>query len=551
MGLIYISSESSSFMSALKSNLSSSKETVRKLKSGSQKVVSAVDGHQLSGAAYTAGKELFSELIIPTITRTTNAIEQIEQELQKYQNADRIVANEGELNEDKLNQQLATTKAMKFSVDATASFVKLQARSNPIATVLNTLLNVQRNLDKMSDSFQQDIDHIQKQLRKLYDFNGQTSNLFNNSLTELKIAMQSVVVLNNTVVKDDGSYLLPDGIDKSWFNYLKDPKETKELDDKTLQIAMKEFNDLYSKNPAAALKKIEKDSKLYNYILKMIDSGKLPKKVENAVLGIFAAQKSWDKLPKDIAMKVLASPKFGLYMEKAPLQTQIMVYGSLTKLYDKGWDVLAPLGNVSSVLSKTSAGEKIIAGAKVGLDKFKKIDKVSEFLTKHKTSAKIFSVFGDTLTVCNLSYQEYIDPHSPAYGDVSKALYGGQSRYLIEAGPIEGEQYGGPVGFIFGAGNYFAQGGGLSDVYGVNKIPYVKDFVKWFDGLHTFITKEDTENWLKEQYDIYEKRHEGLKNGDYSGFKAPNSEYKPGIVSQSGSPNSNPNIKRTFPRKGN
>ncbi|MBF8808742.1 MAG: hypothetical protein IC227_11490 [Enterococcus lacertideformus] len=35
------------------------------------KVVSDVDGHQLSGAAYTAGKGLFSELIIPTITRTT------------------------------------------------------------------------------------------------------------------------------------------------------------------------------------------------------------------------------------------------------------------------------------------------------------------------------------------------------------------------------------------------------------------------------------------------------------------------------------------------
>ncbi|MDY4306762.1 hypothetical protein SNF32_03110 [Enterococcus mundtii] len=64
-------------MSALKKKLASSKETINQLKRGSQKVVSAVNGNELSGAAYTAGKGLFSELIIPTITRTTNAIEKL------------------------------------------------------------------------------------------------------------------------------------------------------------------------------------------------------------------------------------------------------------------------------------------------------------------------------------------------------------------------------------------------------------------------------------------------------------------------------------------
>ncbi|MDV7745198.1 MULTISPECIES: hypothetical protein [Enterococcus] len=217
MGLVYVSGESSEFMSALKKNLASSKETIKQLKRGSQKVVSAVNGNELSGAAYTAGKGLFSELIIPTITRTANAIEKIEQELQRYKVADQIVAMEGYLDENKLNQQLATTRVMKASVDTTSAFVRSQAQSNPFVGILETLLNVQRDLDRMSESFQQDIDQLQNKLKKLHNFNAQTSGLFSHSLDELKLAMQGVLVLKNTRVRIDGSYLLPEGINKKWF----------------------------------------------------------------------------------------------------------------------------------------------------------------------------------------------------------------------------------------------------------------------------------------------------------------------------------------------
>ncbi|MGM0291803.1 hypothetical protein [Enterococcus sp. AZ062] len=217
MGLVYVSGESSEFMSALKKNLASSKETINQLKIGSQKIVSAVNGNELSGAAYTAGKGLFSELIIPTITRTTNAIEKIEQELQRYKVADQIVAMEGYLDENKLNQQLATTRVMKASVDTTSAFVQSQAQSNPFVGILETLLNVQRDLDRMSESFQQDIDQLQNKLKKIHNFNTQTSGLFNHSLDELKLAMQGVLVLKNTRVRTDGSYLLPEGINKKWF----------------------------------------------------------------------------------------------------------------------------------------------------------------------------------------------------------------------------------------------------------------------------------------------------------------------------------------------
>ncbi|OJG98869.1 hypothetical protein RV18_GL002731 [Enterococcus termitis] len=208
-------------MNALSKNLASGKEATSQLKSGSQRVVSAVDGHTLAGAAYTAGKGLFSDLIIPTITRVTTAIDTIEQELQKYTTADSSISNEGYLDEDSLSQQIAIKKAMKASVDATSYFVKYQTMRNPVASLLDALFDAQRNLNQISERFQQDIDELTKKLQKLHDFSSQTNGLFSTSLSDMKLAMQGILILNNTTINSDGTYKLPAGTDKSWFTELK------------------------------------------------------------------------------------------------------------------------------------------------------------------------------------------------------------------------------------------------------------------------------------------------------------------------------------------
>jgi len=162
LGLVYSSGESTELIQALTSNLASGKEAVNQLKTGSQKIVSTVDGRTLAGAAYTAGKGLFSDLIIPIIIRITTACEAIEQEIQKYQSADQAISSEGYLNEDNLNQQIATKKAMKASVDFASSVARTASRNNPVASVLDALLDFQRNLNRMSDSIQDNIDQLQK-----------------------------------------------------------------------------------------------------------------------------------------------------------------------------------------------------------------------------------------------------------------------------------------------------------------------------------------------------------------------------------------------------
>lgn len=221
MGLIYSSSESSKLMGALAKNLASGKEALTQLKTGSQTIVEAVDGKSLSGAAYTAGKGLFSELIIPTIKRVTNAADTIEQELQTYKTEDALISSEGYLSEDNLNQQIALKNAMKLSIEGASFVVKLQIKSNPIANILDSLFDFQKNLNQMSENIEQDVADLNRKLKKLHDFSSGTSHLFSTSLNDMKVAMQSVLVLNNTTVKSDGTYSLPAGTDKSWFTKLK------------------------------------------------------------------------------------------------------------------------------------------------------------------------------------------------------------------------------------------------------------------------------------------------------------------------------------------
>ncbi|OEG16948.1 hypothetical protein BCR25_03540 [Enterococcus termitis] len=519
-------------MQALTSNLASGKEATNQLKSGSQKIVAAVDGRTLAGAAYTAGKGLFSDLIIPTITRATTACDAIEQELQKYKSADQTISSEGYLNEDNLNQQIAIKKAMKASVEFASSVAKTASRNNPVAAVLDSLLNFQKNLNRMSDNIQDDIEQLQKKLEKLHSFSSQTSGLFNNSLNDLKIAMQGVLVLDSTIVNSDGSYTLPAGVDKSWFNSLKNTDKLKEMEEKEKNLAIKELNDLFSKNPAAALEKIKNNDRLFSYVIAALD--KFPKGIQDAALNLFIMQESWNQLPKNIAKNVLNNPKFGLYVSKLSLDNQAKVYGSLLHLSDKGWDVLAPLGYVTSILSKSKAGAKVIAGSKVGLTLFKKLDPVSKFVKAHPVAREGLSYGGDTLTIIGYAYEEYTNPKSPAYGDESKALYGGINLFMWNAGPLEGAQYGGPIGALVGTANTLWQYGKYNIINNIpNLVPGEKNDLGW--------NKEsDKREWLDNLYKDYGK-HEASPT---------DKNYRPGVQPESGSPNFNPGTQYT-PNQGN
>ncbi|MEI5993267.1 hypothetical protein [Candidatus Enterococcus mansonii] len=94
----------------------------------------------------------------------------------------------------------------------------------------------------MSNTFEEDIRELQKKLEKLHQFSSQTNSLFASSLNDMKIAMQGVMVLNNTVVNSDGTYQLPAGVDSSWFNQLKEKKQLDALnEDKQPDVGDREY----------------------------------------------------------------------------------------------------------------------------------------------------------------------------------------------------------------------------------------------------------------------------------------------------------------------
>ncbi|MEE9727263.1 T7SS effector LXG polymorphic toxin [Listeria seeligeri] len=525
MGLIYSSTESAELIEAFTSNLASAKEVMVQLKAGSQKIVDAVDGEDLSGAAYTAGKGLFSELILPTINRVTTVHDTVSQELKTYQVADELIADEGYLDEDNLKEQIQTKKMMQNAVEFAADAAAVAARTSIVAAALDAHTDYRKKLDLLSYAFQQDIRELERKSNKLYTFEQQTHALFTNSLKELNVAMQAVTVLNQTTVNSDGTYTLPEGVNKSWFTELKSKEKIKEMEEKTKNEAIKKLNDLFEKNPEQAIKMVREDERLFGYVIGALD--KFPKKIQDAALAIFIAQESWSNLPKKTALKVLNNPKFASYLDKVPYASQAVVYVALVKFNEKGWDVLAPIGYATNVLSKTSEGAKLIAGTKVGFEVFKKLKTVAKFVKNSKVAIEATGPIGDSFSVATYAYEEYINPKSPAYGNVSKAVYGGVNLFMWNAGPLEGVQYGGPIGAVAGGLNTVSKMG--KDW--INSIPKI-----WGDkdGFGWSTSKENQRKWLDKEYKKYGK-HEAVPT---------DKEYHIGVQPQSGSPNFNPNIKK-------
>ncbi|BDH66522.1 hypothetical protein MTP05_27070 (plasmid) [Enterococcus sp. PLM3] len=440
MRLVYVSSESSKFMSDLKTNLNAGKEAMNQLKTGSQRVVSAVDGHQLAGEAYTAGKGLFSELIIPTITRTTNALEKVEQELQTYKTADSFVSGEGKLDEDKLIKEIQTLQSMKHSIDSTRDFVQSMSRNHPVADMIDTFLGIQRNLTRQSETMQSNIKDVEKKLRMLREFNGKTSSLFQNSLNELKIAMQGVMVLNNTTVNADGSYSLPSGIDKSWFTQIK-PNAKAEID----AYSSNAFLDLY-KNVKELMDPLTSgktdNMKRLDQLLALYPKALVDKLMKNDEFWMLA-----DKLPPKYQTKLINGlakyESFGQAVAKGKWIPKIDTIG-------KGYEWFNKLTNpIKTYVSEGLKNSKFVQGAK-NLGVAKGIGTVAQVAT--------YAQLG--VTFVSSGVNEY-----GKTGSIGKGVIGGAIDTVKSVGPLEGITIGaavaGPpgaiVGGIVGGANKLAQ----------------------------------------------------------------------------------------------
>jgi hypothetical protein len=208
MGLIYNPTDSQSLVSALNANIRTADEMIESLNQASKHLIDALGNKTLSGAAFTAGKGMFSQLVIPTISKASQALDKLKSEAKQYEG---FSANAGDdlLDEDKLNEQLQTLQMQQVALDSQISFFKQLAASHPDDSALNTsYADSSKQLSSFMSTTASDIQNVQDKLKKLHEFNTSVSPLFKDSTDELKTVSMIVLAIALTEFDKAGNFVL-------------------------------------------------------------------------------------------------------------------------------------------------------------------------------------------------------------------------------------------------------------------------------------------------------------------------------------------------------
>ena len=241
MGVKYSASESSQLMEAMANNIQVANEVTDRLSQGCDHLIAALDSGELMGAAYTAGKGLFSEIIIPAIKKLQAAVDDIQTELNSYRIADAQVSEYGNLDLDQLKKtkelrekQLAS---IKKAIEAKESFlerVKSIATFNIVSHMESLVI-----LSSAESQIESQIKELEEKIEKLEFFVAQVSQYFSDSLEVLRLAIQGATQLSKIIVDSDGNYYA-DGVDMSWVKKMKEQKIESHKLDKNIPVTKAE-----------------------------------------------------------------------------------------------------------------------------------------------------------------------------------------------------------------------------------------------------------------------------------------------------------------------
>lgn len=206
MGLIYNPSDSHWLLSALNANIRTADEMIHDLNRASKHLITALDGKTLSGAAYTAGKGMFSQIVIPTISKTSQALDKLKSEVKQYEG---FAANAGSdlLDEDKLNEQLQNLQYQQAALNSQINFYNQLATSHSNDSALNMSYVASSNqLFPFLNTTASDIQEVQDKLKKLHEFNTSVSPLFTTSVQEFKAILQGISLISSITFTKDGKF---------------------------------------------------------------------------------------------------------------------------------------------------------------------------------------------------------------------------------------------------------------------------------------------------------------------------------------------------------
>ena len=225
MGVRYSSSESAALIEAMSGNIQIAKQITEKLTSGSDYLIAEIEAGKLQGAAYEAGKNLFGNLIVPSIKKLQEAIDDIQIELNSYKNADAVVSQYG-------NMDLDDLKTQKQSWEKQLLKYQEQIRKNEdfwnrvgafLTGNLGQNLSDNRVLHELADKTRMQIKDVEEKIEKLEWFVEQVNQYFSDSLEILNLAIEGAGQLSQIIVDSNGNYYV-DGVDMTWFDNMKQTK---------------------------------------------------------------------------------------------------------------------------------------------------------------------------------------------------------------------------------------------------------------------------------------------------------------------------------------
>ena len=294
MGVKYSAQESQELIQAMTNNLRVANEVTDRLSSGCDHLISSLDSGELTGAAYTAGKGLFTEIIIPSIKKLQAAIDDIQLELTSYKNADAQVSGYGDLDLDQLKELKKLREEQLAIVEA-----QIQARENWLNEIkdiftLNwgTAFSEKTILYNTKSQIEAGIQDLDDKIEKLEFFVSQVSQYFSDSLEVLSLAIKGATQLSKIIVDSDGNYYA-DGVDMSWVQKMKDVKivshAKRDFQDSETRVINKASRDMMLSDDGDAYYRAELKKRLkghdksewdkiiddYNHTLKIDETGNI------------------------------------------------------------------------------------------------------------------------------------------------------------------------------------------------------------------------------------------------------------------------------------
>lgn len=217
MGLRYSSADSASLMQAMRQNLAIANQITDRLSNGCDHLIATLDSGELKGAAYTAGRELFSEVMIPTIKQLQKAIDDIEGELRSYQYADSTISGYGTLDLENLERQIDVKWSQIDLIDEQL-LQQRQFLKKITALASGNLFQYQSQitaLENIKSQLQTDINELDMRVEKLKWFASDVSRYFSDSLNVLQLAIQGALALDNISLDSSGHYY-SNGTNMDW-----------------------------------------------------------------------------------------------------------------------------------------------------------------------------------------------------------------------------------------------------------------------------------------------------------------------------------------------